>query len=193
MRVTSLLIHGEDTLLSPPDRIGSCSSSTAPFQGVTPELALQAVKSSEKAFPSWSKTTPAERRRLLHKVATLVEERSDELMQCMQEEVHAPTTWAQANVQAGLDLLRETAGLISDSMAGQVPVSQGDSYALVLKEPLGVVLAMTPWNAPIILGLRGIVAPLAAGNTVVFKVFHLPCSLGFMKRRPDELNLCPGL
>ncbi|PLB49951.1 aldehyde dehydrogenase [Aspergillus steynii IBT 23096] len=169
MKVTPLLIHGEDTLLSPPDRLDSCSASTTPFQGVTPDLALQAVKSSEQAFPSWSKTPPAQRRHLLNKVASLVEERSDELTQCMQEEMHAPTLWAKLNVQAGIDLLRETAGLISDSMAGHVPVSQGDSYAMVLKEPLGVVLAMVPWNAPVILGLRGVVAPLAAGNTVVLK------------------------
>lgn len=171
MKVTPLLINGEDILLSPPDRVGSYSPSTTPFQGATPDLALQAVKSSEEAFPAWSKTAPSHRRHLLKKVASLVEDRSDQIIRCMQEEMHAPTPWAELNIQAGVDLLRETAGLISDAMMGQVPVSQGDSYAMVLKEPLGVVLAMVPWNAPVILGLRGAVAPLAAGNTVVLKVF----------------------
>ncbi|KAH8435148.1 uncharacterized protein LDX57_012777 [Aspergillus melleus] len=170
MQITPLLIHGQDTILSPPDRVGSCSASTTPFQGVTPDLALQAIKSSEEAFQAWSKTTPSHRRNLLNRVAELLKERSDEIIRCLQGEMHAPTIWAKANIQAGIDLLRETAGLISDSMMGQIPVSQGDSYAMVLKEPLGVVLAMVPWNAPVILGLRGVVAPLAAGNTVVLKV-----------------------
>ncbi|KAI9039811.1 putative aldehyde dehydrogenase [Aspergillus affinis] len=169
MQLTPLLINGEDAILSPPDRLGSCSASTTPFQGVTPDLALQAINSSEEAFPAWSKTIPSQRRHLLNRVAELLEERSDNIIRSMQEEIHSPTIWAKVNIQAGIDLLRETAGLISDSIMGQVPVSQGDSYAMVLKEPLGVVLAMVPWNAPVILGLRGVVAPLAAGNTVVLK------------------------
>ena len=56
-----------------------------------------------------------------------------------------------------------------------MPCSQGESYAMVFNEPMGVVLGIAPWNAPILLGLRALVAPLAAGNTVIFKV----CALRF--------------
>lgn len=88
--------------------------------------------------------------------------------------MHAPEVWARANVQFGVDLLEETAGLISDAMIGGIPVSQGEGYAMVFKEPMGVVLGIAPWNAPVILGLRAVVAPLAAGNTVIFRVCFVP-------------------
>lgn len=85
--------------------------------------------------------------------------------------MHAPAFWARANVEFGVALLEETAALISDTLSGSIPITQGESYAMVFKEALGVVLGMAPWNAPVLLGLRAVVAPLAAGNTVIFKVF----------------------
>ncbi|THC93901.1 hypothetical protein EYZ11_006619 [Aspergillus tanneri] len=165
MQITPLLINGQDTVPTSADPVDSSTT----FQGVTPALALQAISSSAQAFTSWSKSSPSYRRQLLQKIAGLLSERADEFVQCMQQEIHAPAVWAEINVHDSINLLNETAGLISDSMMGSVPVTNGESYAMVLKEPLGVVLSMVPWNAPIILGLRGIVAPLAAGNTVILK------------------------
>ena len=159
-----LIIHNKDTLDPTGDR------QTATFQGATDALTLDAITSSAEAFPDWSRSPPPHRRDLLRRVASLLRERSDELCDVMQGEMHAPAAWAQANVQFGIDLLEETAGLISEVLGGNVPLSQGESYAMVFKEPMGVVLGIAPWNAPILLGLRALVAPLAAGNTVIFKV-----------------------
>lgn len=165
-----LIINNTDTL-DP-----SSTNQTPTYQGATPSHTLDAISSAAAAFPSWSCTAPSHRRDLLRAVARLLHERGDELTATMQAEMHAPEVWARANVQFGIGLLEETAGLISDAMMGGIPVSQGESYAMVLKQPMGVVLGFAPWNAPVILGLRAVVAPLAAGNTVIFRVlFPFPC------------------
>lgn len=60
-----------------------------------------------------------------------------------------------------------TAGVLS----GVVPVVRDpEAHAVVVKEPLGVVLAIAPWNAPLILGLRAVAAAVGAGNTAILKV-----------------------
>ncbi|PWY95995.1 aldehyde dehydrogenase [Aspergillus sclerotioniger CBS 115572] len=165
-KITPLIIDNREILHPSGDRVESTPSS---FQGATNDLAIQAVESCASAFSNWSTTSPAERRALLNKAADILESRSEEFIGCMQEEVHAPRVFAEFNVRTGVDFLREYAALTTDALAGSIPVSQGDSYALVFKEPLGVILAIAPWNAPILLGLRSIAAPLAAGNTVIFK------------------------
>lgn len=54
---------------------------------------------------------------------------------------------------------------------GRFPnISDTEAHAMVIKEPLGVVLAIAPWNAPLILGLRAVAAAVAAGNTAILKV-----------------------
>ncbi|RAK98072.1 aldehyde dehydrogenase [Aspergillus ibericus CBS 121593] len=165
-RITPLVIDNQEILHPSGERVASDPS---PFQGVTDDLAIQAVESCASAFPDWSATSPVERRSLLNKAAEILESRSEDFIQCMQEEIRAPRVFAEFNVRTGVDFLREYAALTTDALAGTIPVSHGESYALVFKEPLGVILAIAPWNAPIILGLRSIAAPLAAGNTVVFK------------------------
>lgn len=175
-----LIIHNKDTL----DPSGTHQTTT--YQGATESHTLSAITSAASAFSSWSRTSPSHRRDLLRAVAKLLHERSDELCTVMQSEMHAPELWARANVQFGIDLLEETAGLISDAMGGGIPVSQGESYAMVFKEPMGVVLGIAPWNAPVLLGLRAVVAPLAAGNTVLFRV-RLPC-LQVIYRKADNIK-----
>lgn len=73
-------------------------------------------------------------------------------------------------MQGGIELVEETAALITTSTMGCIPATDKGSYGLVLKEPLGVVLGIAPWNAPVILGLRAVVAPVAVGNTAILKV-----------------------
>lgn len=73
-------------------------------------------------------------------------------------------------MQGGIELVEETAALITTSTTGCIPATEKGSYGLVFKEPLGVILGIAPWNAPIILGLRAVVAPVAVGNTAILKV-----------------------
>ncbi|KAJ6530322.1 salicylaldehyde dehydrogenase [Mycena capillaripes] len=142
--------------------IWSCSTATT----ADADAALAAASA---AFPVWSKTKPAVRRTILLKAADLLEERAEELSLHMQQETGAPPPFAGFNIVTAAELIRDTAGRIS-AISGSVPVCQEEgTSALVLKEPYGVVLAIAPWNAPYILGIRSVLFPLAAGNTCILK------------------------
>lgn len=78
--------------------------------------------------------------------------------------------WSQIITDDGIGLLEETAALITTALTGSIPVTRGEAYGFVFKQPLGVILGIAPWNAPFILGLRAAVAAVAAGNVVILKV-----------------------
>ncbi|KAF7352467.1 Clathrin assembly protein [Mycena venus] len=87
----------------------------------------------------------------------------------MQQETGSTEMFANVNLAATAEHLRDTAGKCS-SIAGSIPICQDEgTSALVLKEPYGVVLGIAPWNAPHALGVRAVLYPLAAGNTCILK------------------------
>ncbi|KAL3440510.1 Aldehyde/histidinol dehydrogenase [Aspergillus insuetus] len=139
------------------------------FHGSDPDLAVQAAESAGAAFRLWSQVAPQERRRLLLRLAQILRERRNEVERIVQEEIYSPDLWARMDVEGGIGLVEEAAALTTQCAVGSIPSTQGDTYGLVFKDPLGVILGIAPWNAPIFLGLRAIVAPLAAGNTVILK------------------------
>ncbi|PYH93394.1 ALDH-like protein [Aspergillus ellipticus CBS 707.79] len=158
-----LIINGEDIILPTDDHkhpLPSPSGSTpSSFQGATPALAIQAVESSAAAFPAWSQTPPSRRRELLLNLAkTLIE-----------DEIHCTPLWSQNNIDVAAGAIEETASLVNDAATGAIPSSKGNTYALVFKKPLGVVLGIAPWNAPLILGLRAVIPVIAAGNVAILK------------------------
>lgn len=180
-----LIIDGQDVVLESseqhfnvpsPDPNGYTS-----FQGATKQLAIQAAESSARAFVTWSKTKPVERRELLQKLAQIFKSKVKEIEQICVEEIHCDPIYAQNIARDGLDIIEECAALTNSAVLGSIPSVRGDAYGLVFKEPLGVVLGIAPWNAPIILGLRAIIAPVAAGNTAILKVSKRACApLSFM-------------
>ncbi|KAJ7638745.1 aldehyde dehydrogenase domain-containing protein [Roridomyces roridus] len=128
-----------------------------------------ALAAASAAFPIWSKTKPAARRNILLKAADLIEQRADELKLAMQQETGSLDGFATFDTVTAAAHIRDVAGRIS-AIEGSIPISQDEGRAaLVVKEPYGVVLALAPWNAPHILGVRSILFPLAAGNTCILK------------------------
>jgi len=112
------------------------------------------------------------------KAADILDSKPDELRKHMVNETGASLGWAAFNLGLASELLRDIAGRIS-SIQGTIPQTAKEGVsALVYKEPYGVILAIAPWNAPYILGIRAIAYPLAAGNTVVLKApeFSPMCS-----------------
>ncbi|KAJ1716703.1 aldehyde dehydrogenase [Aspergillus flavus] len=166
MSTIPLIIDGEDVLL-PHDRHGTVANAYAEgptlFQGATKELALQAAQSSAQAFAAWSKTTPIERRTLLFKLAEVLRSRAEEIKRVCDQEISCGPLWAEIITDGAIGMIEEYGALTTSIATGSLPFIQ-NGYGLVLKEPLGVVLGIAPWNAPIILGLRAVVAPIAAGN-----------------------------
>lgn len=135
--------------------------------------ARAAVSAAAAAFPAWSKTGPGERRRYLLKAAEIMEARTPEFIARMAAETGATPGWAGFNAALAANMLRE-AGAMTTQISGEIiPSDVPGSFAMGVRQPVGVVLAIAPWNAPVILGVRSIAMPLACGNTVVLKASEL--------------------
>jgi vanillin dehydrogenase len=127
------------------------------------------VEAAARAFSAWSQTSPSERRALLMKAADILETRTDHFAKAMTEEIGATGPWAGFNVHFAASLLREAAALTTQITGEIIPADKPNVLPLAVRQPAGVVLGMAPWNAPVILGVRAIAAPLACGNTVILR------------------------
>lgn len=78
--------------------------------------------------------------------------------------------WAMFNVELAAGVVREAAAITTQITGEVIPSDKPGCIALALKEPVGVILGIAPWNGPIVLGVRAIAVPLACGNTVILKV-----------------------
>jgi acyl-CoA reductase-like NAD-dependent aldehyde dehydrogenase len=124
-------------------------------------------------FPKWSRTPPAERRAILDHAADLLLEHSAELTRLIQLETGGTPDWSELNCKLGAAILREASALTTQISGEIIPSGQSGTLALAVRQPCGVVLAIAPWNAPIVLSVRSLAVPLACGNTVVFKASEL--------------------
>jgi acyl-CoA reductase-like NAD-dependent aldehyde dehydrogenase len=128
-----------------------------------------AADAASAAFPAWSATGPNARRALLNKAADALEALADQFVAAMREELRASEPWARFNVALGAGMVREAAALTTQITGEVIPSDKPGLLALALREPVGVVLGIAPWNAPVILGCRAIATPLACGNSVILK------------------------
>jgi len=128
-----------------------------------------AAEAASAAFTNWSNTGPNARRSLLNRAAEELEARADAFVAAMAEELRASEPWARFNVMLGAGMIREAAALTTQISGEVIPSDKPGLLSLALREPVGVVLGIAPWNAPVILGCRAIATPLACGNTVILK------------------------
>ncbi len=131
--------------------------------------AVAAVDAAAEAFKSWSLTGPGERRALLAKAADALEAQGDAFAQAMAAETGSSAIWAGFNVHLAADMLREAAAITTQIGGEVIPSNVPGSVAMAVRQPAGVVLAIAPWNAPVILSVRAIAVALACGNSVVLK------------------------
>jgi acyl-CoA reductase-like NAD-dependent aldehyde dehydrogenase len=125
------------------------------------------------AFPTWSQTPASARRAVLNRAADMLLAHSETFARLIWEETGGTQAWSDLNCQLGAAILREAASLTTSITGETSPSEKAGGTSLVLRQPCGVVLSMAPWNAPIVLSVRSIAAPLACGNTVVFKASEL--------------------
>jgi len=137
------------------------------------EDATRAVDAAARAFPAWAATGPGERRAKLLAAAESLKARADDIVAAMKDEIGATEGWARFNVMLAADMLVEAASLTTQIKGEVIPSDRPGTTAMAIRQPAGVVLAMAPWNAPVILGIRAIATPLACGNTVVMKSSEL--------------------
>jgi vanillin dehydrogenase len=131
--------------------------------------ARAAADAAAAAFPHWSAIGPTERRAKLNKAADLLEARAPQFASILTTETGATGGWGHFNVHLAANMLREAAAITTQITGEVIPSDVPGSLAMAMRQPVGVVLGIAPWNAPIILGVRAIALPLACGNTVILK------------------------
>jgi acyl-CoA reductase-like NAD-dependent aldehyde dehydrogenase len=133
------------------------------------EDARRAVDAAAAAFPEWSKTPPATRQRIFLKAADILESRKDEILDILARETGAAFGIGMFQILFVPGLFRQGAGLAYTAIGTIIPSDNPGTFAMGIRRPVGVVGAIAPWNAALILSARAITAPLVAGNTVVLK------------------------
>ncbi len=158
------------------------------------EDARAAVEAAQAAFAEWSASAPAVRRAILSKAADLLMERQEEIAGIVTEETGGVFGWGMFNVQLAAGMLREAAaqayGLVGEVIPSDVP----GKLAMGVRAPAGVVVAIAPWNAPVILATRAVATPLAYANTVVLKSSEIsPRTHAAVVRALQDAGLPPGV
>jgi len=131
--------------------------------------AERAIDAAAAAFDGWSRTTAHERSRLLYRAYELMVGRKEDLAHRMTTEQGKPLKASRNEVQYGADFLLWYAEEAKRVNGEILPSGRADQRFLVLKQPVGVVAAVTPWNYPMSMLTRKMAPALAAGCTIVLK------------------------
>jgi betaine-aldehyde dehydrogenase len=143
----------------------------AELPAATEEDADRAVAAAKAAFPAWRAVAPGDRGRLLRRLATLVEEHTEELALIETRNVGKPLGDSRGEVGMVADVFHFYAGAVDKHFGETIPVAGG--IDLTFREPLGVVGLITPWNFPLNIASWKLGPALACGNTVVLKPAEL--------------------
>jgi len=130
-----------------------------------------AVARAKAAYPAWRAVAPADRARLLRRLATLVEEHHEELSRIESRNVGKPISGARGEVAMVAQVFYFYAGAVDKHHGETIPVAGG--VDITFREPLGVVGLITPWNFPLNIASWKLGPALACGNTVVLKPAEL--------------------
>ena len=131
--------------------------------------AARAIASAATAFKSWSSLTAYQRSGYLYDAYRIMIERREDLARVMTREQGKPLKAARNEVQYGADFLLWYAEEAKRVYGDTIPAPRPDQRFIVLKQPVGVVGAITPWNYPVSMITRKVAPALAAGCTVVLK------------------------
>ena len=152
----------------------------------------QAVERAAKALPEWRSVPPSDRAALLRRLTLVLEENHEGLSQLEARNVGKPIVDARAEMGMVADTFRYYAGAVERPFGETIPVASG--HAFTVREPLGVVGLITPWNFPLNIASWKVAPALAAGNTVVLKPAELtPLTALELQRLALEAGLPEGV
>ncbi|MFN2493524.1 MAG: aldehyde dehydrogenase family protein [Pyrinomonadaceae bacterium] len=160
----------------------------------TRDEAKRAVESAADKFPSWRSTPAPSRGKIVARAARLLEENKEELAQILTREEGKTVAESRGELQRSINVAEFCAGE-SRRMNGETIQSELPSnFAYTIKQPLGVVACVTPWNFPVAIPVWKIAPALVAGNTVVFKPATLtPATAVRIVEIFAEAGLPPGV
>jgi succinate-semialdehyde dehydrogenase/glutarate-semialdehyde dehydrogenase len=129
----------------------------------------QAIQDAHAAFAGWRALTAKARGEFLHKIANELERRHDEIARTMTLEAGKPLTQSLGELTMAIDHLHWFAEEARRGYGRVIPHQTDGKRNLVVKTPIGVVGAISPWNFPLVLGVRKVAPALAAGCTAILK------------------------
>jgi acyl-CoA reductase-like NAD-dependent aldehyde dehydrogenase len=130
-----------------------------------------AVARAREAFPAWRAIAPAERASLLHGLANALAGHQEELAQLEARNAGKPIADARGEMEMVVATFRYYAGAPERPLGETIPVAGGQAFTV--REPLGVVALIVPWNFPLVIASWKLAPALAAGDTVVLKPAEL--------------------
>ncbi len=135
--------------------------------------ARSAANLAAAAYPWWSELGPGERRHRLFAAADLIESRAKAFALVMAEEIGSTRAWVEFNLSVAAGMLREAGSLTTQICGTILPSNTPGVTAMGTRQPVGVVLGIAPWNAPVALAVRAVAMPLACGNTTILKASEI--------------------
>ncbi len=158
-----------------------------------PDEADAAVERAKAAFPAWTAVSPADRARLLLRIADAIEAEHEELSQLEARNAGKPIAAnARGEIAGVVSTFRYYAGAPERLMGDTIPVAGG--VDMTFREPLGVVGLIVPWNFPLAITCWKVAPALAAGNTIVLKPAELtPLTALELERICIEAGLPEGV
>ncbi len=155
---------------------------------------ISAIEAADRAFPAWSALTAYQRSQYLYTAWKLMMDKKEDLARTMTMEQGKPLMAARNEVQYGADFLLWFAEEAKRVYGQTIPSARPDQRFIVLKQPIGVVGAITPWNYPVSMITRKLAPALAAGCTIVLKPAEATplCAIEMIKIF-EEAKIPPGV
>jgi succinate-semialdehyde dehydrogenase / glutarate-semialdehyde dehydrogenase len=159
-----------------------------------PEEARAALEAADRAFPGWSRTPPQDRAAVLRAAAGIVREGIEDISRLLTLEQGKPFPDARKEVAFSADTIDYYADLCTEVAPDGRAATDPRFRSLVLRQPVGVVAAIAPWNYPVELLVWKIAPALAAGCTVAAKPApETPFAIGSVVRCLQDAGLPPGV
>ncbi len=153
-----------------------------------------AIDAAHAAFPAWAAKLAKERSQILRRWFDLVQAHSEELAHLMSAEQGKPLTESRGEVAYGASFIEFFAEEAKRVYGETIPTPRPDARILVIKQPMGVVAAITPWNFPLAMITRKVAPALATGNTVVCKPApDTPLTALALAQLADEAGIPAGV
>ena len=133
----------------------------------TPEDIDTAVAAAREAFLTFSQSQAKEREAILSRAAALVERDRDEYLQLLVDEVGSPLMKAQFEVEYCINAFRAAAGVPRRLTGQTMPLDRPGAFGMSVREPVGVIACITPFNVPLLKNVKQIAMVIATGNTAV--------------------------
>jgi acyl-CoA reductase-like NAD-dependent aldehyde dehydrogenase len=166
----------------------------ATFRGANQDDARRAIDAAAQAFPGWKATPPPARGRILARLAEIARSRKEELARLMTREQGKILPEALGEMEKGINLIEWFSGEGMRLMGVSAPSELPGNFLYTMRQPLGPVSIITPWNFPWAIPCWKIAPALVAGNAVVFKPASLvPAMAVELARMLEEAGLPPGV